>query len=343
MANKGYSIRCKKILVPEINTIPVTNITSYFVQSGGEILSDGGGEIFYYGIVWSTSPNPTLESNEGSTQFYGQGVKNNFNIINFEDFAGNLMPETTYYLRAYAVNIVGEAYGTEETFITLPEFICGENITFTYNGTEVTYGTVSLAGHCWLDRDLGATNVPLTIDDSNGYGDLFQWGREDDGHQSRLSTTTETLAPAESQPGHNQFIYNPIDIFDWNEDEFWLYRWTSDNDFNYPTNADPCPAGWHVPTQYEWEELSYSEYWITGDDAFNSLLKIPAGGERVGTNGVFNEGISAGYWTSNGSEGFGNAIIINQEYVDWWSNTEFSTGFSVRCILNTNGGAQPQN
>jgi len=78
-------------------------------------------------------------------------------------------------------------------------------VTFTYNGEEVTYGFVEKHGLHWMDRNLGATQVPTASDDELGYGDLFQWGRLDDGHQVRTSNTTTTLSTSDV-PGHDDFI-----------------------------------------------------------------------------------------------------------------------------------------
>jgi len=44
-----------------------------------------------------------------------------------------------------------------------PGFTCGDNVTFTYRGQEVTYGTVLSDERCWLDRNLGAAQVPVPI------------------------------------------------------------------------------------------------------------------------------------------------------------------------------------
>ncbi len=62
--------------------------------------------------------------------------------------------------------------------------VCGvDDVTFTYNGEMVTYGTVESEGRCWMDRNLGAvsyneedptTHEPSSKDDHNFYGDLFQ-------------------------------------------------------------------------------------------------------------------------------------------------------------------------
>ena len=50
-----------------LSTLSVTNITTNTAQSGGNITSDGGGDITSRGVVWATSPNPTAEQNSGIT------------------------------------------------------------------------------------------------------------------------------------------------------------------------------------------------------------------------------------------------------------------------------------
>ena len=57
-------------------------------------------------------------------------------------------------------------------------------------------GTVvnPVTGKVWLDRNLGATQVAISSTDADSYGDLYQWGRNADGHQIRTSDITTTLA-----------------------------------------------------------------------------------------------------------------------------------------------------
>ncbi|HEX2628107.1 MAG TPA: hypothetical protein VHM26_03825, partial [Chitinophagaceae bacterium] len=59
------------------------------------------------------------------------------------------------------------------------------SVTFVYNGATVTYNilTSAVTGRRWLDRNLGAPDVPNAADDFANYGDMFQWGRLADGHQ----------------------------------------------------------------------------------------------------------------------------------------------------------------
>lgn len=90
-------------------------------------------------------------------------------------------------------------------------FICGTStVTFSYHGTgspSVTYGSVvGQNATCWLDRNLGAIAIASAYNHSDAYGDLFQWGRLDDGHLIRTTSLTSTLSNTDV-PGHSRFIY----------------------------------------------------------------------------------------------------------------------------------------
>jgi len=94
---------------PEVSTRPLSQITSNSVVTGGQILSDGGTNILARGIAYKSSPNPTifdLNTADGN----GPG--------SFITTVGGLQPSTLYYLRAYATNFVGTAYGNEISFTT---------------------------------------------------------------------------------------------------------------------------------------------------------------------------------------------------------------------------------
>lgn len=63
------------------------------------------------------------------------------------------------------------------------EYFTGGN----FNGLTYQLVTNITTGRVWLDRNLGATQVATSLNDSAAYGDLYQWGRSSDGHQSRTS------------------------------------------------------------------------------------------------------------------------------------------------------------
>lgn len=193
-----------------------------------------------------------------------------------------------------------------------------------------TYGAVynPATGRCWLDRNLGATQVATSSTDEDAYGDLFQWGRGDDGHQERDSETYDagqasTYEPNEGNDWDGKFILNSITWLDENTTNLW-------QGVNGTNN--PCPTGWRIPTVAEWNEelLSWSTNNAAG--AFASPLKLPVAGGRLGSSGGGHLVGSYGfYWTSEASGDYAFDVRF------WSSDTSSnisgrSEGRSVRCL-----------
>jgi cysteine-rich repeat protein len=153
-------------------------------------------------------------------------------------------------------------------------FACGNDLTFNYKGSEVTYGTVESQGECWMDRNLGASQVATSPFDTNSFGDLFQWGRSDDYHQDRGSSITSDLSSSDN-PGHSDFISSLDDPWDWRDPQN-NNLWQGDGGVN-----DPCPDGWRLPTVLEWSNEMNSWGSENSTGAFNSPLKIPTVGRRA--------------------------------------------------------------
>ncbi len=91
--------------LPVLTTISTTNITASTAKSGG-IISSGSG-IIARGVCWSTSPNPTT-SNYYTMDGTGTGT--------FTSQITGLASGVTYYVRAYAINSTGTAYGNTLSF-----------------------------------------------------------------------------------------------------------------------------------------------------------------------------------------------------------------------------------
>jgi hypothetical protein len=118
--------------VPSLTTTPVTNITATSATCGGNITSDGGKAVTARGVVWSTTQNPTVSLSTKTSDGTGSGI--------FTSSITGLIPSTTYYVRAYATNGVGTAYGNQISFVA----------TVTTKVNTVTSPT----GKVWLDRNL---------------------------------------------------------------------------------------------------------------------------------------------------------------------------------------------
>jgi hypothetical protein len=220
------------------------------------------------------------------------------------------------------------------------DFVCGtSSVTFTYSGVSVTYGTVVGAnGKCWLDRNLGASRVAVSSTDHLGYGDLFQWGRAADGHQSItwsnsssgvVGTTTTTLSNTDI-PGYGNFIRSSgttsSPFGDWRSPQN-ANLWQGVNGIN-----NPCPSGWRVPTQAELsaELLSWGSSNAAG--AMASPLKLPLVGTRnFGGGQIQNAGITTSYWSSTVSGTSTNALSIISSGSSIRASVR-AAGFPVRCI-----------
>ena len=101
------------IELPTVQTEAISSISSKTACSGGKVISNGGASISAYGIVWSTSQNPTVELSSKTKE------ASSYNA--FSSTMNNLKPNTKYYVRAYATNSKGTAYGNELSFTTKAE------------------------------------------------------------------------------------------------------------------------------------------------------------------------------------------------------------------------------
>ncbi len=155
------------LTLPELNTATVTEITINSARSGGNIISDGGSDITARGICWSTSENPTTDDNITDDPNPGTGV--------FINHLAWLTPNTTYYVRAYATNSLGTAYGNQVTFktlaITQPVLTTAEvseitNTTATSGGEITSNGNsdITAMGICWSTEENPTTDNEKSAD-----------------------------------------------------------------------------------------------------------------------------------------------------------------------------------
>jgi len=233
----------------------------------------------------------------------------------------------TLYVWAYAS--CGNSSTTILNQTTSACFACGTNVTFTYNGASVTYGSVNggynSGQYCWLDRNHGATIVATAYNHAAGYGDLFQWGRLDDGHQIRTSGTTSILSN-NNTPGHSNFIITSASPNDWRspqENSLWQGASGINN---------PCPVGWRLPTETEFnnELSSWSENNRNG--AISSPTRFTAAGFRFYNGTTFYYvGTEGRYWSSTVSSTSARYLRLNSTEAIT-GNYHRANGFSVRCI-----------
>jgi uncharacterized protein (TIGR02145 family) len=265
------------ITVPTVTTTEVSEISYYDATCGGNVTSDGGSPVTVKGVCWNTAANPTLinsHTGDGS----GEGI--------YESYITDLAISTTYYVRAYATNSIGTAYGNQKTFKTLGEpntdWEPGDNWIDTRDGQ--VYATVLIGTQAWMRENL---NIGVQIT-----GDTYPV----------MDTIIEKYC----------YNDNPSKC-----DEYGgLYMWHEMMNYDYFESVRGiCPVGWHLPSDEEWMVMeSYlgidtSELDVIGLRGSGQAYLLLDGGEtgfdalmsgyREYADDVFYyEGVYAYFWTT---------------------------------------------
>jgi uncharacterized protein (TIGR02145 family) len=290
-----------------VTTTAISDITSTSASSGGNVTGYCGSDVSARGVCWSTSPVPTL-SDSYTTNGTGSG--------SFSSSLSGLTANTMYYVRAYATNSAGPAYGDEQIFTTL----CPGSLTVTHTAglvapvtkTNVNYGIVktnlSGANKCWITKNLGADNQASSATDNNEQAAGWYWqfnrqqGYKHDGTNRTPNTTWITS------------IDEPSD-------------WIAAN--------DPCNillgTGWRIATSTEWFNVSGG--WSNFTDPYSSVLKLHAAGYLDFSNGLlYNRGSRGSYYSStqgSNATGWGFHFLSGTITMGHGNKTD---GFSIRCL-----------
>ena len=149
--------------LPTLTTTALSAITATTATSGGNITSDGGAAVTARGVCWSTSQNPTIADSKTSN---GTGAGS------FNSSITGLAPGATYYIRAYATNSIGTAYGNQVTTTTaLPTITTAAlsaitSTTATSGGNIASDGGAAITsrGVCWSTATVPTTSNSKTTD-----------------------------------------------------------------------------------------------------------------------------------------------------------------------------------
>jgi uncharacterized protein (TIGR02145 family) len=309
-AYQAIQYRRNKVL-PSITTTAVTCITSTNASGGGTITNDGGDLVTVSGICWSTFSGPTIALLTKTNNGLGIG-----------GFTSNLLllsPNTTYYVRAYATNSVGTAYGNEFIFTTISP-----------QPTEVIIGT-----QVWASENLNVTTyrdgtvIPQVTDPS------FLQG---------LSTGAWCYYNNNSDNGSTYGkLYNWYAVAG-------IYNSASLN--NPSLRKQLAPVGWHIPSDSEWTTLIT---FLGGQNIAGSKMKAtcttlwnPPNYSATNSSGftglpggmlvdgpIFQQMGRRGYWwSSDQTSGYnGNYCLVGYEIaLSIVSYQPKQYGISVRCI-----------
>lgn len=299
---------CKKdkdvIPLPTISTIDATNVDIITAGCGGNITSDGGSLVTVRGVCWSTGTTPTIADSKTTD---GAGVGS------FTSSLTGLQSNTTYYVRAYATNNGGTAYGGTVSFTTRNGMIDADGN---------VYHVVTIGAQTWTVENLKTTKyndgtaIPL-VTEASAWANL----------------TTPGFCWYNNNEALNKNTYGG------------LYNW-------YAVNTGKlAPTGWHVATDAEWTTLtdylggaSYggklketgTVHWIepnTGATNETGFTALPAGSRD--NTGIFdNLGYYSIWWSSteiSSTDAWYLFIYSPQTQVQRFSIFK-KDGFSIRCI-----------
>lgn len=285
----------------------------------GFALNNGQSPVTTCGLIWGT--NALFDVNNSGSYI---GITTNGDVTGANSFSAtitNLLSQTsTIFIAAYATNSFGTFYSRART---LPK-------------QTVVTGT----GKTWMAYNLGASGMPASVDDTTGYGFLFQWGRKADGHMIVRPTPSGTIVTQSNDPTHGLFILGGT-----GGNSYYDWRIARDQNLWKGTNGgvnNPCPTGFRVPTSAEFTAETDRITPKTGAGGFASSLALTYGGRRASnqftafTGGViYTQGSIGTYWTSDadGPPTTSTASFITFKFDGFEVNKSVrSEGRSVRCI-----------
>ncbi len=285
-----YLCSCKEEdeLPGGITTEKITKVTDHSACCCGAVIDEGSSEVWERGICWCCSENPTKTKMDGFSLYTKDSVS-------YQCALSGLSPNTTYYVRAFATNHEGTAYGNQISFTTAP--------TVTDIDGNV-YHTVYIGDRLWMAENLEVTRYRNGDPIPEGEN-ITVWGN--------LYTGAWIDLPAQFNKGYG-LLYNFYAVSD---------------------VRNLAPEGWHVATDEEWKILSgtVDSRYLVGDPNWEDAgyHGYDAGGNLKSTTDQWtqpNNGATDKYGFSALPGGYMDwdnmGFLLNDEQAVFWTATPFN-------------------
>ncbi|MBR4217759.1 MAG: hypothetical protein IKR71_01775, partial [Bacteroidales bacterium] len=212
-------------LLPMVKTIAVDRASSGSAQISSKATPQDDTPITEVGVLISADSS----FSDSVRIFLGDTIANDGTFITQTYNLTKGFKYIKLYVRAYAKNEVGTAYGNTLSFLLNNDFRCGDLL---YDIENNTYRTIKIGSRCWMAENMrsktyadGKKLEPLTTDAEYGYGRYY-------------------YEHTDSIVGHQ--VYYP-----WSTACNFSINQT---DQNRPLQGI-CPDGWHVPSYKEWADM----------------------------------------------------------------------------------------
>lgn len=319
-----FTLSCRKIdnNLPTVTTSDISSTTASTAVCGGEVTADGGRIVTARGVCWADNQNPTIAGNK-TTDGEGTGV--------FTSLITGLTPDRIYYMRAYATNSAGTAYGSEIRFMTTLADSGKDSITDPRNNH--VYHTQLIGTQIWMAENLAF-----------------------------LPEVSGPEAGSLTLPHYYVYGYDSTDVKSVQDSaNFKTYGVL----YNWPAARIACPPGWHIPSEADWEQLVETlgspaggklketgislldsdslPFWLTPNTGANNISGFTAKPAGIRYSQASDSTIrikfrfikrSTAFWSSTTRDDantwawhlYFDSNLFDR---DWFSN---SNGFSVRCL-----------
>ena len=294
---------------PTVTTGQITGITATTATcSENNVTADGGATVTIRGVCWSTASNPTIEDSKTEDSI---GTKAGTGT--FTSNLTGLTPNTIYYVRAYATNSQGTAYGEQRVFTTYG--------TFSDSRDGKVYKTVTIGEQTWLAENLAY--LPVVYPSNIGSSSALYYVNDYYGYDINEAIITT-----------NYQIYGAL--------------------YNWPAALVACPIGWHLPSDYEWNELvdylggedvaggklksTGITHWISPNEGAtdeSNFRALPGGAK--GVDGIHAIGYASYFWSSteySNLQSWYRALFYTKKEA-YRDKTEKNNAVSVRCVLGS--------